>query len=670
LILPTARARAQGAEPAAPVLMLPAQPSAVSLQTHTTDLTIQTGGGTLLADGASFYRLRNEGATDAQVTLRFVAPTETATAPLPTPLEVTAAGAPLGLSTVEGGAEAVVTVPAKGRLDVRVRYTLPLGNGVAPAIRFPVRTLDEWAGATSFRFTINVPAIVARESWLRISPEGWRFGPTPGDATNAASIQWLYEDNFPREPLYFSFVNPTLWQEIEQRRAMAEAGGTPADYAALGNSYARLSEGASSAAVRDRFYGQSLAAYSRALERGEATGATPDQLASVYAGQARIYRQRTLSPSGAVSPEHARLLVESAGGALAALSPADPRRGELEQWLSDGLTIVLGDARDRRDWQTSLDILDQLEASGAPVDPAFVAEERRRIQFEQSLQLLEEGQRDAAVAVSGSAIVTSELQPSPAEQSLFASWQSTITVNSRGTVIDLAARPAPGKEELAADESAAVIDALKGAADAIGATVEGTVPSIDDLDAPVRMRISLPPQSSTLSLANVVPLHPDWLLLRTLFNQFAPDVVAESSFLRRNELLRLRLDLRAAGEQWRRLAQQLEAEAAVYDAQVAPSDRSNADALEAALRARVQAANYRAEANNWAGLTRNSQVVALLEGPRGAPADARAWQITVSDPPQMLQFASWGVNMTGVLLLVAAGLVGLLILSALLWSLL
>ncbi|MGL4648566.1 MAG: hypothetical protein ACRC1H_04095, partial [Caldilineaceae bacterium] len=94
-------ARAQSAglsEPAAPVIILPASASPVVLQTYTTDLTLITSSGALIADSASFYRLRNEGSTDATVTLRFGAPTESGAAPLPAPLTVTAGGADLPLT--------------------------------------------------------------------------------------------------------------------------------------------------------------------------------------------------------------------------------------------------------------------------------------------------------------------------------------------------------------------------------------------------------------------------------------------------------------------------------------------------------------------------------------------------------------------------------------------
>jgi hypothetical protein len=171
-------------------------------------------------------------------------------------------------------------------------------------------------------------------------------------------------------------------------------------------------------------------------------------------------------------------------------------------------------------------------------------------------------------------------------------------------------------------------------------------------------------------LANSTPLRPDWALPRALLTQLAPETSGDATFLRRSVLLKLPLDLRSAGEQWLRLATDLEAQAAALDAQGSPSDRSSASALESALKARVQAANYRAEANNWRSLVENSQTVALLEGPRGAPSDARAWQVTVSDPPQVLQFSTWGMNQGGVLALVAAAFAAILLLAAILWSLL
>ncbi len=418
--------------------------------------------------------------------------------------------------------------------------------------------------------------------------------------------------------------------------------------------------------MRDRFYGQALAAYGGALDRAAASGAQPAVLAPAYMGQARLYRQRIVGSGGAFSAEHAQLLVDSTLAALSALPANDPQRVELQQWLSDGLAIVLRDATDRRDWESALTTLDQLEKSSGAMDPVAIAEERRRILFEQSLQLLEEGQRDEAVAVSGSSIISESLQAPADSQALFASWQNTVTVDARGTELVLVGLPAPGRA-LAAGTAASALAGRWAAVD--GATVTLSVPSPSDPAAAVTFRLRIADPAVGPALANATPLRADWALPRALLAQLAPESSSESSFLRRSVLLKLPLDLRGPGEEWKRLADDLEQQASALEAAGTAGDRSEAS-LANALRAKIQAANYRAEANNWQSLAQNSQVLALLEGPRGAPSDARAWQITVSDPPQTLQYASQGLNSTGVLVLVAAGFVLLLLLAGLLWSLL
>lgn len=99
------------------------------------------------------------------------------------------------------------------------------------------------------------------------------------------------------------------------------------EWVALGDSYARLAQEAADSSVRDRFYGQALAAYGSAIDRGAAAGATAPALAQVYLGQACLYRQRIVGSGGNFSAEHAQLLVDVALAALGA-SPADTRSAE------------------------------------------------------------------------------------------------------------------------------------------------------------------------------------------------------------------------------------------------------------------------------------------------------------------------------------------------------
>jgi hypothetical protein len=656
-----ALAQAAAQTDGAPVIVTPLSAPGVTLQTHTSDITLSTDG---TATATAFYRLRNDSASDALATLRFWSPTANGTGSLPGDLSATANGDALQIQPGDGDAQALVTVPANGRTDLRLRYSFNLGSGAVLQTRFDAAALDQgWPGATSFRLTVNVPAEIRGESWLRTTPEGWRF--SPSDSAEAAAIQWLYEGDIPAAPLIFEYANPTLWQQIVAQRAAAQAGGV-AEWVTLGNSYARLAQEAQGPGVRDRFYGQALAAYGSALDRGAAAAATPATLAPVYTGQARLYRQRIVGSGGAFSAEHAQLLVDSTLAALAALPADAPQRVELQQWLSDGLAIVLRDATDRRDWESALATLDQLEQSGGVMDAATIADERRRILFEQSLQLLEEGQRDEAVAVSGSGIISESLQAPAEAQALFASWQNTVTVDARGAEVVLVGVPTPGRA-LAAAAAATELANLWAAQDV--ATVALTAPTAAEPARPVELRINLNSAGAGAALANVTPLRADWALPRTLLAQIAPETTNDATFLRRNVLLKLPLDLRGPGEQWSELAADLTQQADAIEAAGALGDRSDAS-LENALRAKIQAANYRAEANNWQSLVQNSQILTLLEGPRGAPSDARAWQITVSDPPQTLQYASQGLNTTGLLVLAAAALLLLLLLSGLLWSLL
>ncbi len=655
----------------APVFLTPTSSSVAALQTHTTDLHLEQSGNSVVGTVETLYRLRNETASPIAMTLRASAPTESGTAPLPADLVVTVGGSQIALNVVDGVASFDVSVPPSGRLDVRLSYSYNLGSAAIQQARYAASTLGRWAATTSFRLAILVPPSIPEEAWLAIVPSGWNYGPTA--SADIISIRWVYEGNLPAAPFSFTFVNPAVWQQASSMRAAA-AGGGIAQKVQLGDLYTQLSLQAQTSSLRERFYGQAMAAYSDAVEQGTAAGALTTDLAQAYVGQARLFRQRTVS-SGGVSSEHAKLLVETGTRALAALPAGDPMRSEVEQWVSDGLSLVLANARANRDWAGALGILAQMEQNAAGnagsslFGPEAIAEERQRILFEQSLQLLEEGQRDAAIGVSGEGIVGPELQPPPEAQSLFASWQSTVTVGSGGTRLVLAGTPAPGKDEAARAATQTLVSAWNDAARALGGSAL-LQSSVGPARTPLVVTVTLPAGATGLALANSTPLRPDWALLRTILAQTAPEISGESSFLRRELLLKLPLDLRTAGEQWSRLASDLDNQATALDAQGSPTDRSQSSALEAALKAKVQAANYRAEANNWRSLVNNSQVVALLEGPRGAPSDARAWQVTVSDPPQTLQYSTWGMNPGGVLAIVAAALAVILLLAAIIWSLL
>src|SRR5690606_38696398 len=104
------------------------------------------------------------------------------------------------------------------------------------------------------------------------------------------------------------------------------------------------------------------------------------------------------------------LMTSEADLALAGLDPADPRHGELRQWQVEGLTLQLNDARNRRDWIAAFDVLERLSALPPDVvDPSMLAETSRALSVQQALQLLEEGDSDAAMRLAGPEIASVDL---------------------------------------------------------------------------------------------------------------------------------------------------------------------------------------------------------------------------------------------------------------------
>lgn len=641
--------------------LLPTERSAVVLQTHTADFSLNQQAETVFTSADIFYRLRNPGQEPISLTLVVSAHSAAEPVPvamLPGDFAITAAGAPLAMESDENGANFVrVQVAADSRLDLRMSYTLDLGDEPVLAVGYPVAVLDAWPGSISLRTTIALPGSMPPESWLTVAPEPWTYAPPAADSETG--VQWLFEGRLPATPILMRVIHPRTWQRIVAAEADLNAGQFAGAYVQLGDLYAQLAVSVDDSASRDRFYAQALAAFTSAVRAGGA----PGDVALAQLGQAALYRQRLLAANGAVDATYARLLVDAAARALVALPPDNSRRAELSQWLNDGLNIALSDARNRRDWPTALATLDQVAAlPPGLVDPQIVSDERRRVVLEQSLQMLEEGQRDDAVAVSGSGIVDANLQPPIDSQSLFAAWQVTATISPRATELHFAAIPAPGVQDAARLKLEELAGRLHEAASAVG----GSVTLLPEFD----VHVTLPPGTSGLGMSNATPLDANWALVRALLAQIAPSSDQESSLLRRNETLEQVLDLRDVGDQWRRMARSLEEQVTQFDAQRTPSDRSDPVALEAALAARIRAANYRAVANTWLGLAENTRLVTQLTGQRAAPGDGRAWQITVDDPPQTLLYESQTINWVGVWLLAGFALGGLLLLAGLMWLLL
>src|SRR5690606_38752920 len=128
--------------------------------------------------------------------------------------------------------------------------------------------------------------------------------------------------------------------------------------------------------------------------------ATPAEQTSLHIGLADLYRRRLAEVGDNERPNYADLMVAEIKQALVLLPDNDDRVIELRQWQLDGMQLQLNETRNQRDWPAALAIVEQMALLPAEViDPNLVAEDRRFILIQQALELMEQGNRVAALAV-------------------------------------------------------------------------------------------------------------------------------------------------------------------------------------------------------------------------------------------------------------------------------
>ncbi len=692
------------------LFLLPASATNVSLKAHVADFVFAGDSGTLLSLAAT-YELKNPNDSGVVLGLRLT-PIGAGDGATPVGfggLALRANGQPLGLQpTGDGGYLTEVALGADAEVTVALAYTLDLtaANPDLPTLAYAVGALTGWPGTPSLRVGAALPGGLSgtpADSWLRISPPGWSYA-GPADAitnplvASAASglipdIKWLYDAGPPGEPLVLQFIAPARWREIE---AAQQRDPTPQSLLVLGNFYGDLyfELNAKSSSTAQQLYTRALAAYTSGLAAADVDG--PDS-AALHAGLARLYRSR-LGDGDAADPGYADLLAREAELARASLPAGDSQRATLAGWQAEALAVLLERAQTRRDWGEALRLLDALIALpageiGEVVEVDALAEQQRSAQIQQALQLLEQGNREGALALAGETILDEALQPPASQQSLFARWAITATLAADEAVIDARITPAPGQATAARSALAGVVDGwlarfgdderfafLLSNFGTEGILAEGTQ-SGDARASAVQMQLVFPLTTAAAALRDDVPNRPEWALLRALLEQAGPSQTQTGGLLSSTLVLEQSFDLRAASDQWRAVAANLARQAQGFetDSQSA-RERGNADE---ALRARVRATNYRAAADTWRTLDEQSWLIAqLVAAPNAAPnvapdalvdgtiAESRAWLIEPGSPPQTLTLyaePSGGVRVLGGALV---ALLGLFLLAGVLWWLL
>lgn len=661
-----------------PLLITPLEATSVQLQMHTAAFQLDDSTGSLTLTVEARYRLKNGNTEEPATVLLRIAPMMAVDVLAPIEgLTLAADDQPLALaSTTTGAYTAQVVIGADARTELLLSYSVSLQEQKLPLLEYVVVGLQRWPGSPSLRVTATLPASIPQASWLRIGPDGWHFF---AESAERIGAKWLYDAQQPDAPFVLQFIHPTLWAQLDQVTQAVQTSASVSDFQQLGDLYQQLLLAAATenapGAIRERFYAQALAAYTTGIDRLAET-VTPPELAMLYTGLATLYRSRIAEGAGSV---YATPLTEAAQAALDRLPADDARRRELTQWLADGLQVLMTEAQQRQDWQNALRLSDQLSALPSDVvDSITLAKTKRLLLVQQALQLLEEDNRAAATAIAGNEMGDPSLLPPPSADTLFSGWGITLTVTPQQQRLEIVSQPVAARLVDATAAFTALGDLWQTVADrgstiqvAVTAPTSNTVGQADGVavpSAPLRMTLAAPATASFAELVTLIPPRADWALLRTLLQQLPPTIGEERVWLNRRWTITQTVDLRAAGEQWQAMATTLERQATQFEAESAAFDTTDAIGAENALRARVQAANYRSAAHQWQKIVRDSWIAVHFTGQADTPA--RTWLLTTTAPAQTLALTIQPSSALGVMTMAALAFVGLFLLTTFLWWLL
>ena len=646
------------------LFLLPALESSPVLLTHTLDARLAAGDHLLLQVEA-VYRLHNEGNKELTAILLVAQPSGAVAAGRPLPLNITLTldGQPLALQPAgeKVGQSVQVNFEADARRRLVLRYDLPLSATQTFDFHYPISELLSWPKEINgWRVTIDFAALAQwlgpSDSWLQVGPRGWEV--------RGGRLEWLREEPPPNAEILFQTLHPQWIREIQAAREQIRLRNEPESYQWLGNLYARLYQAPNvAAAVRERFYGQALAAYTQALHLSRERGRPDAVLAGVRYQLAALYRMRAIAADGAVDGAYVALMIAEAEQALPAL-PQGPTRLELQSWVAQGLQHQLRTARLQQDWPRALLLTDRLARLPVDVvDQNSLEEERRALILHEVLQQLSEGNEEAAIALVGAEALAGDLQPRPEYRTLFANWQVTFTLDQETVSIDLLARPVSQRKS----DSGSALNSLLNTWTAAGITDATLTEGPDGL----RIRFDRLDARKRRILVQNTPQQPDWALLRSVFLAAEQEIQEETRLLWRRTSQSIEVDFRPAADEWYNMAALLQREAAAATETAAngtAGGRAEASARE--IRDSLRAAQHRLEANRWQRLASDSTVQIVIGDSPDTAAPQRVWLLGLNDEPLRLSAHIENIDTVRLWLAVAMGIILTSLFAGVLWLLL
>jgi len=530
-------------------------------------------------------------------------------------------------------------VPAGGLADIRLSYRQDLGDNAQVSFRFANSVGSRWPGAVgSSLITVRLPVQAQQEQVLSAQPANMSF--------DAGQITWYDTDFEPKEDVVVHFVNPALWERIQQSRSAAvDHPDSPEAHYQLASLYQQILAAQPSVREASKFEPLMLAELETARQL---SAARPGPLhCAIQAELANLYMARPLSvPSASQALQELELALQACS--QDELNPA---------WLSNLAYLHLFMARSARVsglYEDALAHLDRLEELGGQRRDV-VGRSRAELDRERRLsylawvdQLLAEGDVERALALATEPGLAEAIAIASPLAPKFDSIQASVSADAAERRIDLRFSRSPW----APDGDSLAAELRQASASWVGIESEWST-------APNRLEWSLTiPFTNDEDLlqkqAAAVNALPDWTELafvRDILSPQAMDWAVQESWWDRRESYTEVIDLYPTQARWSEQQKMCEVEAAQYAAGGAHEPSA---ASEMALISSINARLLQLYRDGWGELLQNSRVLFSIEWqPQLGQPIKRTW----SAPPgqvQEMKLESWSYSPVSIAVRVGA----------------
>jgi hypothetical protein len=390
-----------------------------------------------------------------------------------------------------------LTLKPDEKKELTAEFTQDLGDGLFPRFTYGTLVGNRWKNSIgSARITVNFPTETTGEQFVALDPEIPDF--------DGKKLTWLWQSHRPAADPGVTFIRPSTWQTLLDKRAAAAQNPDDANaQLELGRVYQTLA--AQESPRRDNFLAQAVAALETAARLA------PDH-ADAAKTLAQLYEQRAGAPTGPRDANYIALAMTQWQKLMGTAADADARK----QLAEDSFYLAL-DAHTRGEYDRELKRLD--DARNFAPDGAGPLYTRDRLENQVKLAHIAAARADInAGAIANAlrhvrAVYGDSFQPAthlPADALALNHAQIKTTPQQREIVWQLLPYPAPS--DAAREAVNQVVTALNQTragqarldADANGYTLTLIIPFANDND--LRNRL--------VQLATALPARSDWALVR------------------------------------------------------------------------------------------------------------------------------------------------------------